>query len=485
LEQVSPPAEALEAEAGSTLTFEVVAVDPEGGALTFEFRLDGARVSTANRYTLVPDVVGAHELELMVSDGVQRTVRRWAITVLPDAPHPPVASLSVAPDSGTAPLEVSIQASGTDSDGRVLLYELDADGDGTFELSASEPASLSRSFGTPGTYRLRLRVTDDDSLTAVAERRLRVVPNQPPRAALSVSPETGPAPLSARVLASGSDPEGGPVRNELDLNGDGRYDLASPLPIDTTLVLTDYTQPLTLALRVTDAAGATDVARATVTPLPDVDPDTSTLTQDGTGRLLSDGKATRKLTVRLVDPSGKRLPQVDVTLVSSRNGGPDGLVDRILPERGRTDGSGELEAELSTTSSSTLLGDAIVGASAGGRELAATVTVQFVTPVNTFNSTLSCPFASVHVRSSPSEPRAANLVARVRDAQNRPLPDMLVELRTRDPAVWPVTPPSGRSDANGEFRASVTSDRPNDNTFVDFYADGHKTSSLCVVSFIP
>jgi PKD repeat protein len=428
---------------------------------------------------------GSHELELRVSDGVRQTVYRWAIRVVPDKPHAPSASLIASPDSGLAPLQVAVQATATDTDGSVVLYELDADGDGTFELSSSQAPALTRSFAVPGVYRLQLRVTDDDSLTAVAERRVRVMANQPPRAELSASPDRGPAPLAVRVLGTGIDPESAPVLTELDADGDGRYDISHAGAIDTTLVFEDYTLPVTLALRVTDSAGATDIARATVTPLPDVDAAGSTLTQDGTARLPSDGKAARKLTVRAVDPRGKPLPGVEVAFASSRNGGSDGTVDRIQPARGTTGADGTLTAELSTTSSSTLLGDAVIRATAGGRELASAVTVQFVTPVNTFNSSLTCPFSAVHVRTSTSEPREARIVAQVRDAQNHVLPDMLVEIKTRDPLVWPATPPRGRSDANGEFRTTITSDLAGQNTFVDFYADGHKTSAMCVVSFIP
>jgi PKD repeat protein len=442
-------------------------------------------VAAGSRYTFTADAQGEHELEVRVSDGSHQATRSWTINVVPDALRPPSAALALSPDSGSAPLQVRIRGSASDPDGSVLRYDLDADGDGIFELSGPDAPDVTRSFTSPGTFRLKLRVMDDDSLTTLAEGMVRVKANQPPHADLAVTPSEGPAPLAARVRAAGSDPDGAIALYELDLDGDGRYELSRASAADTTVVFDDYSQPVTVALRVTDANGAADVARVTVRALPDVDPSASQVTQDGTGRLLSDGEASRGITVRVVDGQGRALSGVGVELASSRNGGALGTVDRMQPDRGTTDASGRFTAQLRTSSSSTLLGDAVIRATAGGRQLGSTVTVQFVTPVNTFNSSLTCPFSAVHVRSSRSEPREAVVVAQVRNVQNRPLPGMYVELETRDAALFPVQPPGGRSDANGVFRASITSDRANETTFVDFYADGHKTSAICVVGFVP
>jgi hypothetical protein len=50
---------------------------------------------------------------------------------------PPAATLTVSPTSGTAPLDVTIDLTCSDSDGTVVLYELDTTGDGSFEISGT------------------------------------------------------------------------------------------------------------------------------------------------------------------------------------------------------------------------------------------------------------------------------------------------------------------------------------------------------------
>ena len=100
-------------------------------------------------------------------------------------------------------------------------------------------------------------------------------------------------------------------------------------------------------------------------------------------------------------------------------------------------------------------------------------------------TTIACPATAVHVDGSAEEPRGALVTATVRDSAGRTLPGVFVELRTRDAALWPVSPASGRTDGAGRFGGAVTSAIANDNTFVDVYADGLKTSAICVVSFRP
>ena len=480
------PAEAaLSSEAGLPLTFEVEAADPEGDPLSFEVLLDGVRVAAANRFNFVPDSAGTHLVTLRVSDGRSFVAREWSVSVTPRVPHPPLATLVVAPDSGTAPLQVAIQASGSDADGSVARVQLDADGDGTYEAEGVGPLAVSARFDAPGTFRVSARVTDDEGLVGLTEHPIRVVANLPPEGTLLVSPAEGPAPLSVRVQALASDPEGAVALYELDAEGDGTFDIAQPIPIDTVLVFVDYTRTHALVLRVTDAAGASAQASASVRPRPDVDPSASQLGQSGSGRLAADGSATRRITVQVVDRAGNPLPQVGVELFSSRNGGAAGTVDRIVPERGNTDGAGIFEADFSTTSSSSLLGDAVVGARADGNPLQGTVTVQFYSVVSSYNSTITCPVTAVHVTGSALQPQAVPVIARVRDAQGNLLSGIYVEMKTRSLAVWPVQPVGGRTDASGEFQASVSATLANDNTFVDLYADGVKTSAICFLTSLP
>jgi hypothetical protein len=63
---------------------------------------------------------------------------------------------------------VELDGSGSyDPDGRIVSYEWDLDGDGDFDVSTSERTYL-HVFTKPIDGKIRLRVTDDDGLTAVA-----------------------------------------------------------------------------------------------------------------------------------------------------------------------------------------------------------------------------------------------------------------------------------------------------------------------------
>jgi glucose/arabinose dehydrogenase len=95
-------------------------------------------------------------------------------------------------------------------------------------------------------------------------RRVTFTPaNQPPTAAATASPTTGPAPLTVAFDGSGSsDPDAGDTLGyDWDLDGDGAYD-------DSTAVAPTYTYTsqgtYTASLRVTDSRGASATAAVTI-----------------------------------------------------------------------------------------------------------------------------------------------------------------------------------------------------------------------------
>lgn len=81
----------------------------------------------------------------------------------------PVASFSVAPSQGEAPLTVTLDASGSsDADGQVQSYAWDL-GDGT----SATGVTTQHTYGA-GTFTVRLTVTDDRGATGSAERSVTV-----------------------------------------------------------------------------------------------------------------------------------------------------------------------------------------------------------------------------------------------------------------------------------------------------------------------
>ncbi|MFZ2013421.1 MAG: PKD domain-containing protein, partial [Nocardioides sp.] len=138
------------------------------------------------------------------------------------APSAPTAQLSVSPSSGTAPLPVTADASGSsDPQGQSLTYAFDF-GDGT-TVGPQSGKTASHTYASAGTYTVRVTVTDTSGLSGTATQAVTVSAAAPsaPTAKLAVSPSSGTAPLPVTADASGSsDPQGQSLTYAFDF-GDG------------------------------------------------------------------------------------------------------------------------------------------------------------------------------------------------------------------------------------------------------------------------
>src|SRR5690606_18228457 len=161
------------------------------------------------------------------------------------------------PESGTAPLEVTFDATtSSDPDGSITSYEWSF-GDG----ATGSGAQTTRTYLYDGTYIVTLTVTDDAGAKAQATAQVAITlpPNQPPTAAFTVTPETGDAPLEVTLDASASsDPDGSIASYAWDL-GDGTIQTGAQTTHTYELV-GEYV----ITLEVTDDAGATTTATGTV-----------------------------------------------------------------------------------------------------------------------------------------------------------------------------------------------------------------------------
>jgi PKD repeat protein len=132
----------------------------------------------------------------------------------------PLAKLTASSDEfPAAPAEVTLYAyTSSDPDGSIVLFELDLDGDGSFEYSDPTPAfSYQHTYDAPGLYPATLRVTDNDGATgtAVVSVSVHQPGNESPVAALLADLTEGPVPLLVHLDAStSSDPDGSIVRYE-------------------------------------------------------------------------------------------------------------------------------------------------------------------------------------------------------------------------------------------------------------------------------
>ena len=222
-------------------------VDGDGG---FE-RDTGATATTIVAYARA----GTYSPSVRVTDADGNSTD--ATTQVSVADRPPNASFSPSANPAYAPATVTFDGSGSsDPDGRIVRYEWDLDGDGSFELSG-QASSASRRYVEPGTVRVTLRVTDDRGNSSQASLELNVAEGRP-EASLRVTPN--PARTGREVFLSAAesiDPEGEIVRYEWDLDGDGGYEVAGGDEAFEQLVT--YRTPGTrvVRLRVTAADGDT------------------------------------------------------------------------------------------------------------------------------------------------------------------------------------------------------------------------------------
>ncbi|MEZ4695553.1 MAG: PKD domain-containing protein [Rhodothermales bacterium] len=149
---------------------------------------------------------GTYSARLTVRDDDGGTATATTTITVSASNNAPTASAQATPVSGTAPLTVSFNSTGSsDSDGTIVSYAWNF-GDG----STANGQSIQHLYSSAGTYSARLTVTDDDGAIATDDVQIVVAaPNQPPVASFVANPTTGAAPLVVTLNANQSvDPDG-------------------------------------------------------------------------------------------------------------------------------------------------------------------------------------------------------------------------------------------------------------------------------------
>ncbi len=135
---------------------------------------------------------------------------------------PPTAALSVSPASGTAPLQVTADASGSTAGSSPISGYSFNFGDGP-TVGPQSGATASHTYQSAGSYTVTVTATDSNNLTSQATQSVTVTAQQAtgPTAALSVSPASGTAPLQVTADASGSTAGSSPISSYSFNFGDG------------------------------------------------------------------------------------------------------------------------------------------------------------------------------------------------------------------------------------------------------------------------
>ena len=280
-----PPGAVLAIEPGGgeaplAARVRVAGTDPDGEVVRYRLEVLGPATLTLERAAPIDTVLvlalGHWQATAIVEDdrGATSTVSR-AIDVVP--PNlPPVPTLLVEPRAGTVPLEVLVDADGSDPDGEIASYLLVIDGELTVE--SASPIRRTVRFENPGEFPVVLSVTDDrgaevrDSIMVSVSPRDPDPPpppaNSPPAVALLLTPLEGEAPLDVAARSTGTDQDGVVTAVRIDFDGDGEPDAAAMgAEIETTF---RYETAGTYAVRATavddDGAVATAVVAVTVRP---------------------------------------------------------------------------------------------------------------------------------------------------------------------------------------------------------------------------
>ena len=216
----------------------------------------GAGMTTTHLYRTPGTVV----VTLTVTDsrGAQATSTR-SITVTPSTP--PTATFTVSPSNPGTNQAIFFNASGSrPAAGRTIVsYDWDF-GKGT----TGSGVTVTKSYETPGTYTVTLRVTDDAQAIATATQTLVVgSPSSNPTASLTSSPT---APTTATTVffdASGSRPASSPIVEYRFVWGDNSPDTVGT----STNASHQFTTPGTYVVRliVTDSEGRTGTITVNVT----------------------------------------------------------------------------------------------------------------------------------------------------------------------------------------------------------------------------
>ena len=249
-----------------TVSYTAGATDPDGDntGFTYEWALDGdglfndgGGTTKSKQFT----TVGAKTVQVRVTDSHGGQDTESVVVNVGAANQPPVAALTATPTSGPAPLAVSFNAGGsTDPDGDALIFEWALDPDGLFNDGSG--ATKSRTFSSPGTYAVSVRVSDGRGGTSTKSTSV-TSGNRLPTVSLAANPTTGTAPLSATFTATAADPDGTALTYKWDLDDDGQLDdggIASTQAASFSAVGAHQ-----VTVEVTDADGGKATAARTVT----------------------------------------------------------------------------------------------------------------------------------------------------------------------------------------------------------------------------
>ena len=184
--------------------------------------------ASARRSRKVFSPSGTYTVALKVTDdGGATSIKSKDVVV---ANRQPTADFDFSPAAPKKNEPVTFTSLASDPENRIQILEWDLDGDNQLRRRL-RPDARTKSFDSPGSKTVRLRITDSDGGSHTAAKTLTVA-SQPPAASFAFSPD---APLSLqRVVftSTSTDPDGAIVDVRWDTDNDGAFDDGNDIEAD-------------------------------------------------------------------------------------------------------------------------------------------------------------------------------------------------------------------------------------------------------------
>lgn len=225
-------------------------------------------ITGSGTYTFVGRTASSVQWSCLSKENSGNHPMQLVVTSSGSTDNPPVARLTVTPTSGTAPLAVNADASAsTDTDATPISTYTFAWGDGSPNTGPQAGATAPHTYSAAGSYTVTVTATDTAGKTGTATQGVTVSApvDNPPTAALTVTPSSGDFPLLVNADASAStDTDATPISTYTFAWGDGSAN-TGPQAGATATHTYATAGTFTVTVTVTDTGGLTGQATKTVT----------------------------------------------------------------------------------------------------------------------------------------------------------------------------------------------------------------------------
>jgi PKD repeat protein len=240
--------------------------------LTYTWSADGGTLDSSSGQSahITFATAGTYNVTLTVNDPADpvsgTATSTQALTATDPAPPPrnkaPRASFDVTPPTAAVGDTVTFTSTSTDPEGDAMTFAWELNQDGLFDDGTGDSAQ--KAFTSPGTYPVRLRVTDSQGASSTAMEKVKVVADVAPQAGFSFTPSAPRAGQPVTFTSTSTDPDGSIAALDWDLDGNRQFNDAGGTTAQRVFpVAGSYT----VALRVTDDKGVSSTAFQTISVL--------------------------------------------------------------------------------------------------------------------------------------------------------------------------------------------------------------------------